>query len=123
MPIPSPGKIEYGDFSITYKIDEDLQNYLEIFKWMVDLGFPDTFTQYAELAQKKQESGYGLESDISLLVLNAVQKPTYVFTMKDAFPISLIMNPFDTTKPDVTYATATAVFKYQQMDLDFYNAG
>lgn len=123
MPIPSPGKIEYGTFPITFKVDEDLQNYLEVFLWMEHLGFPADFNQYEEIASQDLISGNGITSDITLLVLNAIQQPNYEFTMREAFPISLVMNELDTTNPDVTYVTATATFKYLRMVVHHYNSG
>src|SRR5881275_148063 len=69
QPIPRPGgKLQYGDFSISFKVDEDLVNYMEIFRWMEDLGFPENFEQYKEIASKALETGEGIVSDITLLI-------------------------------------------------------
>lgn len=123
MTIPRSGKITYEDFKITFKVDEDLHNYLEIFLWMEHLGFPQNFGQYKEIASKDLITGDGITSDITLLVQNSVRKPNYDFTMQDAYPISLEMNEFTSTTPTVNYMTATAVFKYLVMKVTKYNNG
>tara|TARA_Y100000287_G_scaffold37574_1_gene28498 strand:+ start:70 stop:345 length:276 start_codon:yes stop_codon:yes gene_type:complete len=39
--IPIPGdKIDFGDLTIRFLVDEDLKNYMEIHKWIRGLGFP-----------------------------------------------------------------------------------
>ena len=45
--IPEPGDhLEFDTLSVTFKINEDLDNYLEIFDWMIALGKPEKFEQY-----------------------------------------------------------------------------
>ena len=41
--IPTPGdKMDFGDLSLRFLVDEDLKNYMEIQKWMRGLGFPES---------------------------------------------------------------------------------
>ena len=66
--IPYGGEhIEYGDLSVTFKIDEDLVNYLEIHNWIKQMGFPDAYTEYKQIASKPLYTGEGLISDNQLL--------------------------------------------------------
>lgn len=123
MPIPRSGKIAYGDFKITFKVDEDLQNYLEIFLWMEHLGFPQNFDQYKEIASQDLVTGNGVTSDITLLVQDALRNPNYDFTMQDAYPVDLEMDEFTSTNPTINYVTATAVFRYLVMKIEKYNNG
>ena len=40
--IPVPGdKIEFQDFTLRFIVDENLENYMEMQKWIRGLGFPD----------------------------------------------------------------------------------
>ena len=40
--IPRPGeKITFGDLTLSFLVDEDLSNYLEIQNWMRGIGFPE----------------------------------------------------------------------------------
>ena len=44
--IPVPGdKMDYGDLDIEFFIDENLENYLQIERWMRSLGFPETVAE------------------------------------------------------------------------------
>ena len=44
--LPTPGtQLTFGALSITFRVDEDLKNYKEMYNWMIGLGFPDNFEQ------------------------------------------------------------------------------
>lgn len=117
--IPYSGEhITYGDLTLTFKVDEDLVNYLEIHNWIKALGFPDKFDQYDVINRKPIMSGEGIRSDISLLVLSSSRNPTYDITFKDAFPVSLSGVEFDTRTQDVQYVTATTTFKYISYEIN-----
>ena len=116
--IPDPGnKVQYGEFTVTFKVDEDLSNYREIHDWLRSLGFPESFAEYKALAANAEYTGTGIKSDISLIVLNALKRPNFEITFRDAFPVFLSEVMFDTTLADVQYVTATATFKYLLFDL------
>ena len=116
--VPEVGDhIAYDVLKIIFKVDEDLRNYLEIHKWIKGLGKPKSFNEYRELAQKPQFVGYGLKSDISLVVLTNIKNPNYKVDFIDAFPTALSELQFDTTNPDIIYLTAEASFKYTYYDI------
>jgi hypothetical protein len=111
--IPYPGDhMEFGALNITFKVDEDLQNYLELHNWIRALGKPEDFTGYADIASKPSWTGDGICSDISVLVLASTKMPNYEVAYADAFPISLTGITFNTTDPNVNYIEASATFKY-----------
>lgn len=109
--------ISYGDMNLSFKVDENLTNYMEIYNWVKGIGFPDTFKEFQNLANKPKFTGEGLVSDISLLILSSSRNPTYEVLYKDAFPVSLSEIQFNTTSTDVQYLTATAYFKYTSYDI------
>jgi len=116
--IPYAGDhMEYGTLRITFKVDEDLKNYLEIHNWIRGLGFPKDFSEYRTLNGQKQEEGNGLRSDISLVILNSTMNPNHEITFIDAFPISLSELVFNTTETTVNYLEASADFKYIRFDI------
>lgn len=111
--IPYSGEhINYGDLTLTFKVDEDLQNYLEIFNWITALGKPQNFEQYKEIEEKPVTSGEGIASDISLMVLSSTKMPNYEIVFVDAFPVELSQVVFNTTDTDVNYIEASTTFKY-----------
>lgn len=118
--IPHPSKVDYGSFSITFKVDENFQNYLEIYDWMIALGFPDNFQQRAEIAANTIESGLGLTSDMTLLIQDSHMQTNYEVTMLDAYPIAMSEVLLDTTDPDINYTTATASFAFLKFKVERY---
>ena len=45
--IPIEGDmLEFEDLTISFIVDEDMQNYLELYNWLHSLGFPDRYAQY-----------------------------------------------------------------------------
>lgn len=112
--LPIPGdKIVFNDLQVTFKIDEDMKNYLEIFNWIMGLGFPDRYEQYAALKRKDKSSGDGIYSDASLTVLTSAMNPNMEFTFRNVFPYSLTDLDFNTSLADVEYLDATVGFKFE----------
>lgn len=113
VPIPTTRThLEYGVFSVTFKVDEDLENYMEMHNWIKALGFPDNFDEYRKLSVIPEYTGEGLRSDLSLIILNSTKTPNYEFVFRDAFPTYLSNVTFDTTLDDVNYVSATVEFAY-----------
>lgn len=107
--------LEYGDFSITFRVDEDMNSYLELINWMKGLAFPDDFTQYADLKETGVPgSDQGLVSDATLTILNSNSRPNVIVTFEDLFPKSIGEIMLDTKNADIQYAEATATFGFQK---------
>jgi len=116
--IPYSGEhMDYGTLSISFKVDEDLQNYLEIHNWMKALGKPQDYSEYANIANKDSMTGEGIYSDISVLVLSSSKMANYEIAYVDAFPISLSGLNFNTIDTDVNYVEASASFRYTYYDI------
>lgn len=114
--IPFPGdKPRFGDLTLQFKIDEKLQNYLEIFNWIAKIGFPERFEQYASAANAPTSSGLGVVSDATVTVLNSSMDPTTEFRFENMFPTFLSELDFTTTDTTVNYITARAIFKFDMM--------
>ena len=112
--LPKPGDhIDFDTLSIKFKVDEDLQKYLELYNWIVQMGKPQTFDQYNYIQDKYPLTGEGIYSDIELDILNSKRSANYAIVFQDAFPVELGDITFDTTLDDVDYVTASAVFRYK----------
>jgi hypothetical protein len=111
--IPIPGEfVTFSPLTISFKVDEDLQNYLEIFNWIKALGDYGRDGNYAALQNAPPGSDKGLVSDISLMVLSSTKMPNYEITFTDAFPTNLSAMTFNTTDSDVQYIEAQVEFRY-----------
>jgi hypothetical protein len=127
--LPIPGdQLDFGTLIVTYRVDEEMRNYKEIFDWMIALGFPDNFGQYAAIAPNRGKfggnvtnptSGTGPYSDASLIVLNSVKAPIINIIFKNLYPISLTDVLFDTMRTDVDYVDATVTFAFESFTLNY----
>jgi hypothetical protein len=116
--VPVPGdNIVYQDFYCTFPVDEDMKNYREIADWIVGLGFPKQFGQYADLV-----AGDGIEADIGLMILDSDHNAQHIVSFHGAFPFSMTEIAFDTQAQDITPPMVTATFKYAYWQFDEVNA-
>ncbi len=110
-------KLESDPFTVTIRIDENMNAYEEIMNWMVGLTKPSSFDQYKAL----QNSDDGLYSDASLIVLNSSQNPNVEFSFKKIFPISMSSISMDTTVQGITYVTCEVTFQHNGFELHRFN--
>ena len=117
--IPVPGdKIEFGDLTLRFLVDEDLKNYMEIQKWIRGLGYPEKLTEFEDLDKAGEVFGKfagdadQIYSDGTLSVLTNNLIPKYQIFFKDLFPYDLSTLSFDATQTDQEYFTADVSFKY-----------
>lgn len=114
-----PGdRLDYGDLQVTFKVDEDFQNYFELYNWIVALGFPDQYSQYKRVAAADPGEKETVFSDGTLTIMNSGMVPNIEIKFQDLFPISLGDINFTTTDSDVNYVTNTAVFKYKYFTIE-----
>jgi hypothetical protein len=108
------GKIQYGDLSLRFLVDEDMVNYMLIHNWLTGLGFPETTEQFADLITDEEGNRNPLSafSDGSLYILDSNYNTNSIVKFKDLFPISLTSLEFDSTQTDIQYFTAEVSFKY-----------
>jgi len=117
--IDVPGdKIQFGDLTLRFLVDEDLVNYMEIQNWIRGLGYPETLQEFDELEKEAVlPSNYGrvgdnIYSDGTLQILSSNLVAKFNVNFKDMFPYSLSTITFDATDTDIEYFTADVSFKY-----------
>ncbi len=95
-------KIAFGQFEISYLIDEDLLNYKEIFDWMKS----NVESKHSTTTSSDHYR------DMTLTVMNSANNVTKQIKFVDAYPTSISSLPFDITTTDVEYLTAVVTFQY-----------
>ena len=113
--IDIPGeRLTYGDFTLRFLVDENMENYISIYTWLKGLGFPETTQEFKDLTTDKDGLREPKEAfcDGSLRILNSNYREVAKVKFKDLFPISLTSLDFDATNTDVQFLTAQATFKY-----------
>ena len=115
-----PGdKLSYGDLSLRFLVDENLENYMLIHNWLRGLGSPESLKEFDDLLKE----GDGIEeyskqfSDGSLHILNSNFRTSAIVKFKDLFPTYLTSLEFEATETDINYFTAEVTFKYTMYDI------
>jgi hypothetical protein len=116
--MPEPGdKLEFGTLSLSFRIDEDMKNYQEIYNWLIGIGYPDNFDQRIGMRRPSFKEGETLFSDGSLLIMTNQYKPNIEVKFIDMFPLSLSSVEFNIEQDDVQYLNGTVDFAYRKYDL------
>ena len=116
--IPNSDGVTFNPLSVTFRVSEDLDDYLEIHNWMTGLGAPESFDQYRALQNATPGNPQGIYSDITLLIMNSAMRSNIKVTFHDAFPISLGDLEFNTTDTDVVYMQCTVDFRYLKYNIE-----
>jgi len=113
--IDVPGeRLTFGDFTLRFLVDENMENYISVYNWLTGLGFPETTKEFADLIKDKDGQRDAKEAfcDGTLRILNSNYREVAQVKFNDLFPTSLTSLDFDATNTDVQYFTAEATFKY-----------
>ena len=131
--IPTIGdKLEYGNLSISFIVDEYLENYLSLHNWLTGIGFPKSRSQFTThrdvtstmpASQRSTSSDIGdvgnatpdkaMYSDANLIILSNKNNPIVEINFQDLFPISLGGLDYTQAATDVDNLIATAEFAYK----------
>jgi hypothetical protein len=128
--VPTIGdKLNFGEFTIRFIIAEDMSNYIEMYRWLVALGFPDNYKQFQTFTKDRPSrfpfvtKSSGKEevlaySDGVLTILDSTNTPKVNIIFKNLFPTSLQALDFDISSATVEYFTAIASFKYTIFEVE-----
>ena len=113
--IDIPGeKLTYGDLTIRFLVDENMENYMAVHNWLKGIGFPETPQQFKD--QITDNEGIIDEklvfSDGSLHILNSNFQDVAIVKFQDLFPVGLTSLEFDATETDINYFTAEVSMRY-----------
>ena len=113
-----PGdKMTFGDLNLRFLVNEDLDNYFEIYKWLKGLTNPMNTGDFQKYINAVDEKGRDNDftksmSDARLLVLNSNYQSIASVNFFNIFPTSLTTLEFDASVTDINYFTAEVNFKY-----------
>ncbi len=131
-------KLTFETLNITFLVDEELQNYREIWDWIVGMGAPRQHSQWSETltkgdgltttfnaigsddemtirdrsVTKATSTENNLYSDANLIIYSSKNTPKVEVLFKDMFPTSLSGLDYSQEATDVEYFKATATFRY-----------
>lgn len=116
-----PGdKIEFDPLVITFLVDEDMTNYMEIFNWIMALGPGTDDESFTTLTgSKKNITGRfsnadfsKMYSDATLIANTSSNNANVEFNFQDCFPTSLGAIELNSQADGVEYATCDLTLRY-----------
>jgi len=127
--IPYPGdKLSYGDLVIRFLVQENMANYLELYNWLIGLGFPENHDQYKNWNESqryrfpaisdKRLGALGNFSDADFFILDSDNNPNVKITYYDVFPVSLEGLDFDISSGRADFLVGIAAFKYRHYTVE-----
>jgi hypothetical protein len=115
--LPVPGdKLDFGQLQLTFRVDEDMKNFSEIYDWLMGLGYPDNFNQAKALGRTKDNTG-NIYSDGSMIITTAAMTPNIEVKFVDMYPTNLSSLEFSIENTDVDYLQAQVSFNYRKYEL------
>ena len=124
-------KLTFETLNFTFIVDEELQNYRELWDWLVGLGAPVKHSQWSnvllkgesssiqqsaapdsDIRQQATDSEANLYSDGSLIIYNSKNIAKVEVKFKGLFPINLSSLEYTQDSTDVEYFKASASFRY-----------
>jgi hypothetical protein len=130
-------KIVYDAFNLTFLVDEKYHNYMEIYNWVKNIGFPfEREGQFNKLprADGIDRSGHkqmhpvtgkivdssdrNLYTDIELTILTSKNNPIVRITMYEAFPTNLGALEYSQQESDTDYVRCDVTFAYSWFDVN-----
>ena len=130
--IPMMGdKVTYDNLTVSFIVDEYLENYLSLHEWITGIGFPKDRKQFSDFrtasasmpGQKTKQttdlktgqaaSVLPMFSDATLTILSNKNNPILQIDYQNIYPVALSAIQFSQDSTDVQYITASATFSYQ----------
>ena len=124
---PVPGDtLSFDPLNISFLVDENLNNFNELHKWISRLGFGDSHEEFADLLREgtpsqRTPSSKGIQrplpeigtySDATLTILSSKNMPKTEIRFKNIFPTSISGLDYNIGGTDVDYITCSASFSY-----------
>ena len=114
-------QLTFETLNFTFIVDEELQNYRELWNWLVGMGAPQKYSQWVDELKKGDGnvvqkgvsySDSNFYSDATLIVYNSKNIPKVNVNFKNMFPTSLSSLEYSQESSDVEYFKASASFRY-----------
>ena len=124
-------KLTFETLNITFLVDEELQNYRQLWDWMVGIGAPKKLSQFSAAltggsnptSQMPTSDGTtpsesGLYDDATLIVYNSKNIAKVNIHFKQMFPTSLSGLAYAQDATDVDYFRADASFRFMYYEFE-----
>ena len=106
--------LTFEQLILNFYVNEDLSNYLEMYNWMIALGFPDNHGQFSlkKNVNESKDTTSLIRSDMNIILNTNKSNPNYSITFKDAFPTALGAISLDSQNTALEPISVDATFSY-----------
>jgi len=122
-------KMQHEDLQVQFVIDAKLQNWTELFNWIIALGRKDSQQEFIDLRHSGKNKSLsrnftplneesGIYADATLMLLTGKSNPYAIINLTDIFPVRLSGIPFDATQTETEYMMAHATFKFKNYNIE-----
>ena len=135
--IPQMGtNLTYENLSVTFLVDEYLENYKSLHDWLIAIGFPKNREQFSTFRGNTSNSpistsgtsqdigdvqpstsARGMFSDATLTILSNKNNPIVEIRFQDLYPLNIGALEFNQNATDVEYLTVSAEFVYKLYEI------
>ena len=132
LDIPFIGdKLTYDQFNMTFMVDEQLKNYIELHDWLVNMAAPQKSSQFGArtsdyVVRPSQPTKFyrngevvtgstsdrDLYCDIELYILSSKNNPVAKITMQEAFPVTISALDYTQQDADTGYVQCNVSFAF-----------
>ena len=109
-PINLPGSFNFEDLNLSFVVDEDMKNWLEIYDWMRSTSNAEDFADFATQEQHL--------SDATLVITNSAMRGKLVVNFRDCFPKSLSGIEFNSAVTDPEPIVANTTFGFTTYSIE-----
>ena len=128
-------KITYDNLTISFLVDEHLENYISLHEWITCNRFPKSRSQFSEfrsttsntptttqgisrdIGEVKPSVPSSLFGDATLTILTNKNNPIVEVRFSDVYPVSLGALEYNQNETDVNYLTVSADFDYKLYEI------
>ena len=135
--IPQMGtNLTYENLSVTFLVDEYLENYKSLHYWLIAIGFPKNREQFSTFRGNTSNSpittsgtsqdigdvqpstsARGMFSDATLTILSNKNNPIVEIRFQDLYPLNIGALEFNQNATDVEYLTVSTEFVYKLYEI------
>lgn len=107
-PLEIPDNIVgFTPLRVSFLVDQNLKNYMEIWRWMVGIGFPNSHAQ-----ARVFEHHNDIYSEATLIITTNKMNPNITVNFHNIWPAEISDLRFTAQSKEMEYLTAEVVFRY-----------
>ena len=100
-------KPDFDPLIITFAVQEDMENYFELYRWIYQVGFPRSYEDYTKLDA----------TDVTVTSYTSAQNPNIDMIFFNVIPTALTGFEFKTTSNNIDYVSASVTFEFESFSV------